>query len=100
MSSRTENGDAWRQYDDRTADRGPGSKLPPARRAPRWRGVMPGRVPGWRRPPPERPGRPRPGEENAGWSVFSYLISGMAVYGVIGWLVGRWTHLAFLFPLG
>ena len=41
-----------------------------------------------------------PGEQNAGWSVFSYLISGMAVYGAIGWLVGHWTHLPLLFPLG
>jgi F0F1-type ATP synthase assembly protein I len=41
-----------------------------------------------------------PGEQNAGWSVFSYLISGMAVYGAIGWLVGHWTNLPLLFPLG
>jgi ATP synthase protein I len=43
---------------------------------------------------------PDAGERNAGWSVFSYLISGMAVYGAIGWAIGRWTHLAFLFPVG
>jgi F0F1-type ATP synthase assembly protein I len=55
---------------------------------------------------PARPGRngsgqsPGPDEENAGWSVFSYLIAGMAVYGGIGWLIGRWAHLAFLFPVG
>ncbi len=55
---------------------------------------------------PAAPGRnspgnsPDPGEGNAGWSVFSYLISGMAVYGAIGWIIGRWTHLAFLFPVG
>jgi ATP synthase protein I len=46
------------------------------------------------------PGEHGPGEQNAGWSVFSYLISGMAVYGLIGWLAGRWTHLSFLFPVG
>ncbi len=47
------------------------------------------------------PGRSQgPGEQNAGWSVFSYLISGMAVYGAAGWLIGRWTHLSFLFPVG
>ena len=43
---------------------------------------------------------PGPRRGNAGWSVFSYLISGMAVYGAIGWIIGRWTHLAFLFPVG
>lgn len=38
--------------------------------------------------------------QNEGWSVFSYLIAGMAFYGGIGWLVARWTQLAFLFPVG
>jgi len=41
-----------------------------------------------------------PVEDNAGWSVFSYLISGMLFYGLIGWLVGRATHTGILFPLG
>lgn len=44
--------------------------------------------------------RRTPVEDNAGWSVFSYLISGMAFYGVVGWLVGRATHIGILFPLG
>jgi len=39
-------------------------------------------------------------EENAGWTLFSYLIAGMAVYGAIGWVVGRWTHSALYFPIG
>jgi F0F1-type ATP synthase assembly protein I len=38
--------------------------------------------------------------ENAGWTLFGYLISGMTVYGGIGWLVGRWTRVSLLFPLG
>jgi F0F1-type ATP synthase assembly protein I len=38
--------------------------------------------------------------QNEGWSVFSYLIAGMVFYGGIGWLVARWTQLAFLFPVG
>ena len=38
--------------------------------------------------------------QNEGWSVFGYLIAGMAFYGGIGWLVARWTQLAFLFPVG
>jgi hypothetical protein len=41
-----------------------------------------------------------PVEDNAGWTIFSYLISGMAFYGLVGWLVGRATHIAVLFPLG
>lgn len=48
----------------------------------------------------QRPGEQDPGEQNAGWSVFSYLISGMVAYGAIGWLVARWTHLPILFPVG
>lgn len=40
------------------------------------------------------------GGQNEAWSVFSYLISGMVVYGGIGWIAGRLTHLSFLFPVG
>jgi ATP synthase protein I len=39
-------------------------------------------------------------DENEGWAVFSYLIAGMIFYGGLGWLIGRWTHLSFLFPVG
>jgi hypothetical protein len=35
-----------------------------------------------------------------GWTVFSYLLSGMAAYGIIGWLVGRAVHVPLLFPVG
>jgi len=35
-----------------------------------------------------------------GWEIVSYLISGMLVYGGIGWLVGRAVHIKLLFPLG
>jgi F0F1-type ATP synthase assembly protein I len=41
-----------------------------------------------------------PGEQNAGWTLFGYLISGMVVYGGLGWLIARWTHIALIFPLG
>jgi F0F1-type ATP synthase assembly protein I len=54
-----------------------------------------------RRPDPgssQQPGG-RQGEQE-GWAVFGYLIAGMAFYGGIGWLVGRWAHLAVLFPVG
>ena len=35
-----------------------------------------------------------------GWTVFSYLLAGMAAYGIIGWLIGRAVHVPLLFPLG
>jgi hypothetical protein len=50
--------------------------------------------------------RPGPGSdppdvrEGTGWAVVSYLIGGMLLYGGIGWLIGRWTHIAVLFPIG
>ena len=49
-------------------------------------------------------GQPRdrrpPDEENAGWSIFSYLIAGMVAYGLVGWLVAWLTHIPVLLPLG
>jgi hypothetical protein len=41
-----------------------------------------------------------PGEQNAGWTIFSYLLSGMAAYGLIGWLVAWATHIAVFTPVG
>ena len=35
-----------------------------------------------------------------GWTVFSYLLAGMAAYGGIGWLIGRIVHVPLLFPVG
>ena len=35
-----------------------------------------------------------------GWTVFSYLLAGIAAYGIIGWLIGRAVHVPVLFPLG
>ena len=35
-----------------------------------------------------------------GWTVFSYLLAGMAAYGVIGALIGRAVHISVLFPVG
>ena len=37
---------------------------------------------------------------NIGWTVFSYLLSGMAAYGLIGWLIGRAVGVSMLFPIG
>jgi ATP synthase protein I len=35
-----------------------------------------------------------------GYTVLSYLLAGMAAYGIIGWLVGRAVHVPLLFPVG
>ena len=44
--------------------------------------------------------RSGPPPENAGWTIFSYLISGMLVYGLLGWLLATLTHVRLLIPLG
>src|SRR6185312_13356458 len=36
----------------------------------------------------------------AGWEVFSYLIAGMLAYGGLGWVIGHYTHIQILFPIG
>jgi len=43
---------------------------------------------------------PRPPQERDGWRYLSYLIGGMLLYGGIGWLIGRWTGISALFPIG
>jgi F0F1-type ATP synthase assembly protein I len=45
-------------------------------------------------------GRRTPGGQNAGWSIFGYLISGMAFYGGLGWLIDHWTGHSLFFPIG
>jgi ATP synthase protein I len=47
-----------------------------------------------------QPSATAPVEDNAGWSIFSYLIAGMVAYGLIGWLVAWLTHVPVLLPLG
>jgi hypothetical protein len=37
---------------------------------------------------------------HTGYTVLSYLLTGMAVYGGGGWLLGRWLDLPMLFPVG
>jgi ATP synthase protein I len=50
-------------------------------------------------------GSDRPGADDGlsmgtGWTVFSYLISGMLAYGGIGWVIAHFTHISLLFPIG
>jgi ATP synthase protein I len=40
------------------------------------------------------------GSQNAGWTIFSYLISAMLFYAGVGWLIGHFTHIRLLFPIG
>lgn len=56
-----------------------------------------------------RPGRYGAGNQGSaedvltagsGWTVFSYLIAGMLVYGGLGWVIGHFTHISLLFPIG
>src|SRR5258708_23244860 len=38
--------------------------------------------------------------QNAGWTIFSYLIAGMLFYSGVGWLIGHFTHIGLLIPIG
>jgi ATP synthase protein I len=38
--------------------------------------------------------------KGSGYSVLSDLLGGMLAYGGIGWLVGHYTHISLLFPVG
>jgi len=90
MSSRTENDDPWQRHGPRTADRGP-------RHVPRAAASYgTARVTGRGEPVPE-PSTPSPHE---GWRIFSSMIAGMVFYGGVGWLVGHWTGISILFPMG
>lgn len=34
------------------------------------------------------------------WHAFSYLVTGVGMYGLVGWLVDRWLGTSFLLPVG
>lgn len=34
------------------------------------------------------------------WAAFGYIVSGVAVYGVIGWALGLWLGTRLLIPVG
>ncbi len=48
----------------------------------------------------EYPAAARRPRESDGWAIMSYMLTGMIVYGGIGWLVGHWTRIPVLFPVG
>ena len=45
-------------------------------------------------------GQSQPPRESDGWRILSYMFGGMILYGGIGWLVGKWTGISVLFPVG
>ena len=47
--------------------------------------------------PPDSPHR-RPSADP--WQGFGYLVAGVAVYGVLGWLADRWLGASFLVAVG
>ena len=55
--------------------------------------------------PPSRgggEGRREPSTANAAWSIVSHLISGLVIWGGLGWLGDQWLHPSgpLLFPIG
>ncbi|WP_457083628.1 AtpZ/AtpI family protein [Modestobacter sp. SYSU DS0657] len=51
------------------------------------------------RPRPAHPAR-QPSGADMGWAVTGTMISGMAVWGGVGWLLDRWLGTVFLLPVG
>ena len=39
-------------------------------------------------------------EEGALWSIFGYLVSGLVIWGAIGWGLDKWLGTAFFLPGG
>jgi|HubBroStandDraft_5_1064220.scaffolds.fasta_scaffold646593_2 ATP synthase protein I len=37
---------------------------------------------------------------DTGWTMASYMISGLIAYGLIGWLLASLTHVQILLPVG
>jgi ATP synthase protein I len=51
-------------------------------------------------PPKRKPPQPRTGSEGEVWTIVSYLLSGMLVWGGGGWLLDRWLGTTFFIPTG
>ncbi len=52
--------------------------------------------------PPSAPDGEPPREEPQGdpWHAFGYLVSGVLMYGFLGWLVDRWWGTSFMVVVG
>ena len=49
-------------------------------------------------PPPATPDDDRP--KGDPWHAFGYIVSGVGVYGVLGWLLDQWLGTTFLVAIG
>jgi hypothetical protein len=50
---------------------------------------------------PPTPGQPPPFRGGGDpWAAFGYLVSGVAVYGALGWALGHWLHAPVLTAVG
>ncbi|MBU6352461.1 MAG: hypothetical protein KJS67_00300 [Actinomycetales bacterium] len=45
------------------------------------------------------PGPRKPSEDNAFWTIFGYMLSGLLIWGGIGYGLDRWLHTGY-FLLG
>lgn len=48
--------------------------------------------------PPSSPSGPKGSGD--GFTALAYLISGIGLYGGVGWLLDRWLGTVFLLPIG
>jgi ATP synthase protein I len=55
-----------------------------------------------RKPPPARRGDSGSSESGHGdpWLAFGYLVSGVLMYGLIGWALDQWWDTSFLVVVG
>jgi F0F1-type ATP synthase assembly protein I len=42
----------------------------------------------------------RPSEDNAFWTIFGYMLSGLLIWGGIGWGLDRWLNAGFFLLAG
>lgn len=45
-------------------------------------------------------GSPERGPQGDPWHAFGYVVSGVAVYGFVGWWADRWLGTSFLVAIG
>jgi ATP synthase protein I len=48
----------------------------------------------------DQPAVPQDGPKGDPWHAFGYIVSGVAVYGVLGWLADRWLGTTYLVAVG
>lgn len=55
-----------------------------------------------RQDPPSAPDGDAPSEPAHGdpWHAFGYLVSGVVMYGLLGWLIDRWWGTSFMVVVG